>query len=85
VNVPTAEVDTVSEAVLFALTFIFASVPPFMSYVTVIGRFCGLVNTILGEGALWQTDVVPATEAVGVGLTVTVVDAMADGPLHPLA
>ena len=52
---------------------------------TVIGRFCGLVNTMLGDGALWQTDVVPVIVAVGVGLTVTVVDAMADGPLHPLA
>jgi hypothetical protein len=38
-----------------------------------------------GEAVFWQTEVVPPTEAVGVGNTVTVVEAAADGPLQPLA
>ena len=50
-----------------------------------MGRLCGLENIMLGEGALWQTDVVPLMEAVGVGLTVTFVEAEADGPLQPFA
>ena len=42
-------------------------------------------NIMLGEGALWQTDVVPLMETVGVGLTVTFVEAELDGPPQPLA
>ena len=49
------------------------------------GKACGLVNVTFGEVAFWQTVVVPLIVAVGVGRTVTVVNADADGPLHPLA
>ena len=38
-----------------------------------------------GAAVFWQTDVVPLMETVGVGNTFTVVEAGADGPLHPLA
>ena len=49
------------------------------------GKACGLVNVTFGEAAFWQIVVVPLIVAVGVGRTVTVVEANADGPLHPLA
>jgi hypothetical protein len=39
----------------------------------------------LGAAVFWQTEVIPAMEADGVGRTVTVVEAEADGPLHPFA
>jgi hypothetical protein len=51
----------------------------------VTGNDCGFVKVILGDAAFWQTVVEPLIDAVGVGLTVTVVDAEAEGPLHPFA
>jgi hypothetical protein len=51
----------------------------------VTGNDCGLVKVILGEAVFWHTVVEPPIDAVGVGLTVTVVDAVAEGPLHPFA
>lgn len=44
-----------------------------------------MVKVIFGAVAPWQTDVVPLMEAVGVGLTVTFVEAEDDGPLQPFA
>jgi hypothetical protein len=44
-----------------------------------------LVKVIFGAAAPWHTVVVPLMEAVGVGLTVTFVEAEADGPLQPFA
>ena len=40
---------------------------------------------MLGEAAFWQMVVEPLIVTVGVGRTVIVVEAEADGPLHPLA
>ena len=58
---------------------------PLILYVTVIGKVRGLVNVMLGEVAFWQIVVEPLIITVGVGRTVTMVEAEADGPLHPLA
>jgi hypothetical protein len=40
---------------------------------------------MFGEVAIWQTAVDPLIVAVGGGRTVTVVEAEAEGPLHPFA
>jgi hypothetical protein len=45
----------------------------------------GLVKTTSGSAVFWQTEFAPLIFAVGVGKTVTVVEAAADGPLQPLA
>jgi hypothetical protein len=47
----------------------------------------GLVKTTSGSAVFWQTEFAPLIFifAVGVGKTVTVVDAAAEGPLQPLA
>lgn len=58
--------------------------PLLMLYATVTGKAIGLVKVMFGEDVFWQTEVVPLMFAVGVGSTLTVVDAGADGPLHPL-
>lgn len=62
-----------------------ASLDPPMLYVTVTGNACGLVNVTCGDGAFWQTDVVPLINAVGVGLTVTFVETGPVGPPQPFA
>ncbi len=51
----------------------------------VTGKDCGLVKVIFGAVAFRQTAAVPLIVAIGVGRTVTVVEAEEDGPLHPLA
>ena len=50
----------------------------------VTGNAWGFVKVILGVAAFWQTVVVPLMVAVGVGRTVTVVDAAVEVP-HPEA
>jgi hypothetical protein len=59
--------------------------PPLRLYVTVTGKAIGLLIVILDAAAFWQTEVVPLMVVIGVGRTVTVVVAAADGPLHPFA
>ncbi len=51
----------------------------------VTGKDCGFVNEIFGDVAFRQTAVVPLIVAIGVGRTLTVVEAPADGPLQPFA
>ena len=46
---------------------------------------CGFENVTFGAADPWHTVVVPLMEAVGVGLTVTFVEAALEGPPQPLA
>lgn len=66
-------------------TFMVVVAPVLILYVTVTGNAMGLVKVISGDAAEWQTVVFPEIEAVGVGLTSTVVEAAAEGPLQPFA
>ena len=82
---PEVPVGAFTLAVPPAGTFIGVCTVPFMLYVTETGRVVGFVNVTEGDAAFWQTDAVPDIVADGVGLTVTVVDDWAEGPLHPAA
>jgi len=44
-----------------------------------------LLKVTTGEAAFWHTVVLPLIVAAGEGLTVTVVDEAAEGPLQPFA
>ena len=63
-----------SVAVVLAPTLIVWSAPPFILYVIVTGKVCGLVKVNNGEASPRQTDAVPLILAVGVGRTVIVSD-----------
>jgi len=53
--------------------------------VILTGNDCGLIKVTSGDGAFRQTAVVPLIETAGVGLIVTVVDTVEEGPLHPFS
>lgn len=59
--------------------------PLLILYVIATGKTRGFVIVMPGAVEFWQTVVVPLIEAVGVGRTITVVEAKTDGPPHPLA
>ena len=73
---------TVAEVLAPTLT---VKVPvPFILYVIVTGRACGLVNVTRGAGnELWQTVVVPLTVATGVGFTINTAMLELDA-VHPV-
>lgn len=75
---------TVRLAEADAPIFMLASLDPLILYVTVTGSASGLVKVTFGAGTPWHTEVVPLIDAVGVGLTVTVVDTVVEFP-QPVA
>ena len=71
-NVPAVPVGTASVRLVFAFTSIVVVPAPLILYVILSVKDCGFVKVMFGEGAFRQTDVVPLIDAVGVGLTTTV-------------
>jgi hypothetical protein len=71
---PSVPVGADTFALLLAGILMVWFAPALILYVTVTGNVCGLVKVTIGDGAPWQTDVVPLMFAAGVGRTTTVVD-----------
>ena len=73
-NAPGVTVDLLTVTLALAFMYMVISLPPFIRYLNLMRRSCGLEKVTVGEGSFWQTEVVPLTVAIGVASTVTVAE-----------